>query len=693
MTSFAAMSSVQRKNLLNKAMGIDIYDKIHKMSTDDYRYTNKLITSLNNTKEFILSSYGSFESLKCALDEKKQKDKEMQKKMQTLHSSIDKLDGQISILEKENIQSELAETERLLNLFESVKQEIGSFDDGVYDVLVDEQIGLNATLSELKSKRTILLQDIDNLFAKKSDIETALRNNRRIKEDYDNMINMRNSITLQIKGITVEIQTEANASYYSSMISTAGLINNICKEITSSVNPKHLDMLTNMIVKDIDVSAFIVQEGSLMMDSEKEKTVISRIQSMINTIGGEWNDDCTRREDCIYWRTYDTLSKYFKASQSSSESSFTQYDMEQFDHAYKNVLSIKRIISQLDLNIDVEGFFDIKVIMINLKEGNIGIPIHPLQDLMESATNLETKNRLIKQLSDIEDKIKIMKDVVVSDNDVESAINDINNKIFTKNAELERLRIDIDNATSDIGVNDRKRMLLSQIKHVKYEDLNRKRTKYLDMSLAYSRATDERAQLTNEYNLLKMAYDAVQGEVKTLEDAFTQYNTTVSDIGKFSKEDNIYRVIAEATSSTKGKPVLAIREEIERALIISNRLLDVIYDGEVELLEPTIDETTFSLPFRSGSHTGQDIKYGSQSESCLLSLAISLSLASSLTLDMVPLADEADAFLDEAMKGSFVLMLQDMMTTLGVEQMFLISHNAQSGQYEHIVHVLDITEE
>ena len=38
LTSFANLSNTQRKNIINKAMGIDIYDKIHKMSTDDYRY-------------------------------------------------------------------------------------------------------------------------------------------------------------------------------------------------------------------------------------------------------------------------------------------------------------------------------------------------------------------------------------------------------------------------------------------------------------------------------------------------------------------------------------------------------------------------------------------------------------------------------------------------------------------------------
>ena len=68
LTSFSGMGVTQRKNLLNKALGIDIYDKIHKLATDDYRFTNKLITSLNHTKEYLLQTYGSYETLFATLD-------------------------------------------------------------------------------------------------------------------------------------------------------------------------------------------------------------------------------------------------------------------------------------------------------------------------------------------------------------------------------------------------------------------------------------------------------------------------------------------------------------------------------------------------------------------------------------------------------------------------------------------------
>ena len=116
-----------------------------------------------------------------------------------------------------------------------------------------------------------------------------------------------------------------------------------------------------------------------------------------------------------------------------------------------------------------------------------------------------------------------------------------------------------------------------------------------------------------------------------------------------------------------------------------------MYDGEIELLTPTIDESSFTLPFRCGSNISNDIRYGSQSESTLLSLALELSLASFLTNYNVYLIDECDGYLDKELSDSYVMMLQNMMNALNVEQCFMISHHADSCSKS--IYVLDIAKE
>ncbi len=129
---------------------------------------------------------------------------------------------------------------------------------------------------------------------------------------------------------------------------------------------------------------------------------------------------------------------------------------------------------------------------------------------------------------------------------------------------------------------------------------------------------------------------------------------------------------------------------MDKSKRLTNRLLDVMYTGEIQILDPIIDESEFTIPFRCGGNVSNDIRYGSQSESTLISLTLSLSLASSLTKYNIRLLDEIDGFMDQQSAEVFVLMLNEMIGTLGIDQMFIISHKMAPHAHDEIVHVLDI---
>ena len=234
--------------------------------------------------------------------------------------------------------------------------------------------------------------------------------------------------------------------------------------------------------------------------------------------------------------------------------------------------------------------------------------------------------------------------------------------------------------------------MLSQVKHINVDDLHRRLSQLTNTMSRLNTANAEYDQLSTEYNAMTIRMTTISNELKILNDAYNQYVSTVAEIDKHDSLNGKYKIIAEATSSTKGKPVIAIRDTVEHALTLTNRLLDIMYDGEIELLDPVIDETSFTLPFRCGTHSSSDIKYGSQSESTLLSLALEMALSSSLTKYNVCLIDEIDAYLDAHMHDSFLMMVQETMATLKMEQLFLISHSIQPGQYDHLVHVIDLSQ-
>ena len=690
LTSFAGMGSTQRKSLLNKAMGIDIYDKIHKLATDDYRYTNKLISSLNHTKEYLLSTYGTYELLFATLDQKRHERDVLKYELESLKSKLDSLNGKIQTIRQQNPELERMQLDQTRVAYKNAVNELGGFDPNMYESLVNEQIQLNQQLSDMKASRMILLNELDSLYEKLHNIESVIEASRKAKADYDNMCAMIEQLKQNIAAIHITYDFDTSSQYLFGMLSLAQSVNSTCKEIASSLTDDQLSMLNQMVQNDIDINAVLMREGASLMDSEKEKSVISYIHSLLHNVQGDFpNHDCDG-VNCIYRNSYDALQNYFKSFQSTSKGKLTRYDLEQMDHASKNLITIKRIINTDIPNILIP-YFDIKTIIANVANHNQGIDTEFIKQLIEEAKLQEQRSQYIKQLSDAEHSLELMKSSMIVD-DNKDGIDVVQTMIQNTTQKRDALDEQIASLTKTISDHDRKRLTLSSIQKIDIGSIEQQIAK-LDKTIASLHdAESECAINANTYQTKLSKFELLQTELDQLEKAFDQYVKTNTEIEQHTVNDERYKAIAEATSSTKGMPVIAIRDTVHRAIATANRLLQVMYDDEIELLKPVIDESSFMLPFRCGGNKSMDIKYGSQSESTLLSLALSLSLASSLTSYKIPLVDEIDAYLDASIRDDFILMLSAMMQTLGIEQMFLISHNLQKGQFEHIVNTIDLSE-
>ena len=307
--------------------------------------------------------------------------------------------------------------------------------------------------------------------------------------------------------------------------------------------------------------------------------------------------------------------------------------------------------------------------------------------------NKEHHVQLIKQLSDIETRIKDMKYLMSHESSNQNVpIEVLDKEIESLQSQIRECETNIQSCKKQLDDTDRRKMLLSSIKNIDIQDVQIRYDKLSKQQTQLTNAESEYTQLHQQYMDAQSQVQLVFKQLEALQNADKQYTRTVDEIENHLLMDERYKVIAEATSSTKGKPVIAIRDKIHEALSIANRLLNVIYDGEIELLKPVINETTFTLPFRCGTNKSEDIRTGSQSESTLLSLALSLALAHTLIPNhFVALVDELDAYIDANTRDMFVLMLNEMMSTLNCEQMFMISHSIQPGQYSHIVHTIDIS--
>ncbi len=696
LTSFSGMGATQRKQLLNKAMGIDIYDKIHKLATDDYRFTNKLITSLNHTKEYLLSTYGSYESLFATVDEKRSMRDKLEYQMQQTKTQYDQIAGKLHTILQQNPDYELQTVNQSIREYQSASERFGNVDlTNLPDILMNQQIQTNQQLSDQRASRTIVMKELDDLYDKQHKIDEMHRIYNQSFDDKSAMEQTIESLKEKINNMHSDpIVDDLSLDYLRNQLSIAQIINSTCKEIISALKHEHLELLIQMILHDIDVSAFLIKEGSQIIDSEKEKSVITYIRSMLNTVDGEIPDQtqCSI-ENCLYRRAYDAFDAYFQSFQSQTKGKFTQYDLEQMDHAYKNIQTIRRLLNTNTTDQTINGIFSMKSIMTNMLNHDYGIDVDFIKYMIEESAKKSQRIKYIEQLHSAEQSLSLIEErLKMNPTDTNDSITDIDHMISEKQSELQTIESTIQTLSIQLSEIDEKRLLLSNMKRIDIVALQKRKLQLEQILDQYASDQITRDRLLESYNEMQRSYQILVSELDTLEKAFDQYVKTSAEIEQNAMNDTKFKAIAEATSSTKGIPVIAIRDTVEHAIHTSNQLLDVMYDHEIELLHPIINETQFALPFRCGNNQSADIRYGSQSESTLLSLALSLSLASSLTSFNIPLVDEIDAYLDISIRDDFILMLEAMMSKLGMEQMFLISHNLQKGQFSHIVNTVDLSE-
>ena len=611
--------------------------------------------------------------------------------MSLIKTNTDKLSGIVSSLHSQNISSELYEITRQIQAYDDIVSSVGEFSGIEYDRMVNEQIRLNSEVSDLKSQRLLLLKDIDILYAKKEDIVKTVRNNERTKNDYDNMVRLVNNLKDRINDISITVQTSASSEKYRSILSHSQTINSICREVVTSLNKNHLQLFTEMIEKGVDISVYLTKESVSIMDAEKEKVITSKIHQLMQSANGVFPEKGICTEGCIYKSAYELLESYFNSMRSDSPDKMTAFDISNMDQCYKNIQTIERLLS-IDVPDELRQMFNIVEVMHNLNNGNFGIDVNYITMLMEEAAKVEQRNLLIKQLSDAEitlSNMQINNDCI----DYDTAVREIDEEIDSIKNKCNELNVIINEKTELINSLDNKRIKLSSIQNVNIKDLRKRLTKLESLNAQLTSSSNQLAENERAYASLQSQEEYIRKNLDKLVHDNTQFINTEHEIAKQLESDAIYKIISEATSSTKGKPVEAIRDTVSMALTLTNRLLNVMYDSELEMLSPVINETSFSLPFRVGSNVNADIRYGSQSEQALLSLALSMSLASFLTGYNIFLIDEIDAYLDAVVAELFIMMLSEIMGICKIEQIFLISHHVTMDRSPQYVYGLNLLEE
>jgi DNA repair exonuclease SbcCD ATPase subunit len=181
----------------------------------------------------------------------------------------------------------------------------------------------------------------------------------------------------------------------------------------------------------------------------------------------------------------------------------------------------------------------------------------------------------------------------------------------------------------------------------------------LDVSLAdlRKRKADSEKELSTDNNMLYR----VQSTKTTLEEIQKNYGTL--------------SLLVEALSPTKGIPLVFINSYLEKTKFIVNELLSLAYGDDFEV-DFVLNQSDFLIRIRAGENIKEDIKEASQGEVALTTISLSLALIQqSIEKFNILTLDEIDGPLDESNRQNFITILNKQVDSMGIEQVFVISHN------------------
>ena len=312
----------------------------------------------------------------------------------------------------------------------------------------------------------------------------------------------------------------------------------------------------------------------------------------------------------------------------------------------------------IDFN-QIRGIFNIITTKSNYEE--------IIESLKEPAAKYEANKALIDELdSDIaslKDKLNTIDNRLMAEKDaISETVTDISLtefkiEVYTKCKSL------VDEC---IGLDTRNEELQAQINSL--SDIALK-VKTLDTRMAEAKSRADR--LNNDLNAILNERDKIASNKTLLEDY-------IRDLDLYNKNFSILETIRYYLSPTTGIQTVFMRTYMGNIILKANELLSLIFNGQFIIQPFVINEAEFRIPCLGNGLVNDDISSMSTSQICMISMILSFAILSNSSTDYNILKlDEIDGGLDTENRIQFIGLLKQLISMVGCEQCFLISHNME----------------
>lgn len=297
---------------------------------------------------------------------------------------------------------------------------------------------------------------------------------------------------------------------------------------------------------------------------------------------------------------------------------------------------------------------------------------------MEKLNNLKSDMKLIKAQREIidtlQDELSQLGEKLANITDKMTLAND---EIIKKTTHLGELRDEIDKVNNAIS----KQRRIDELRSARDEyrsKLNTVSVNIEKISAEISKINAANSQLqgiVNELGPLSEAKDNISYSLTKL----AEYK---AECEQYEKKYQLIELLKKYSSPTKGGiQTIFMQLYMDKTLSLSNQLLSMMFEGEMEILPYVINENEFRIPVVNhiSNMITDDISNCSTSERSMVGMIMGFAMMyqSSTVYNIIKL-DEIDGGLDQYNRSMFPSILSQIMQILNVENCLIVSHAAEA---------------
>lgn len=706
-SNFIKMSATERKKYTTSLLDdVKVYAKLFKTVSDDLRALKSVLKNvadkINKLKVYSLKELeNEIHTLSNTLEDNRKTKDDLVNERAVLSANIS------SILNSKSLEEILRERDETSHMIKSLDKSLQKLEE------IDDVKNIEKELLECKEKLSKLTNEREVIISRESELVSRMTEYKSANEKFSLQLgnfnpNEVNRLKDLINKYEDRLATEfkgydnSDVKYKSEDLKEAldlmksidsvcslmiGFNNKAKKEIVelyldnpSENHEKEIHVMHNNITSKLE-KAKISKNNQVY----KKKVAPAEMRFMFKPAGCQYNN-CSME---AFYREI-TSAEEFDTKEIDKTIAKLERELEEIDDYYavnSNISYIKMILDSNSKLIEKvpRDLFDFNKILHAIATETVFFNEEFVTKLINIADKHTMYTDILKNISDLKERLSIheensgammliknqMDENYTKLSSIDKELSELDWKKHKLGQDIEELTNLMEELTEFLTISKERDNMITQVNELKelqtklIKDISTIESNYIKIKSTNNKIEEIDYKIRHNSDLLE-----------TLRRNLVNYKELTKEKEELEEKFEDLTVIREALSSTKGIPLLYMRIYMMDSLSQINELLDIVYDGTLEVQPFIIDEDSFKIPYTKNGINIPDVRSCSQGEETFLSMAISFAFISrSIDRYNIMLLDEIDAALDQRRRQSFLDTLEAQLNIINAEQVFMITHN------------------